>query len=304
MAELTKASEISPHVYLGPTPDPALPSACLNNMQFDVMIEASELAHLPSTKVLKTHLTTLAESKKRPLQMEFPSSGSIMPPTWWLQTEADHLLETCRWIYGLTHPNEHFFKQQRKEAGIAAKSDLSRPQNVLIHSADGYTDATLLGLAYFMYAHQLPMHDALIQLHRDKGRNFFAYSVDINLLASLQSRILLESSLWNGGLDKFDHVQEPKWLTRFDGSLPSRILPYMYLGNIGHANNPELLQQLGITRILSVGEPTAWHDNVKKRLDWPEVNQLLVDQVQDNGMDSLCNDFARCLDFLGMWCRL
>nr|GFD58024.1 hypothetical protein [Tanacetum cinerariifolium] len=83
-----------------------------------------------------------------------------------------------------------------------------------------------------------------------------------------------------------------------DGSLPSRILPYMYLGNLGHANNPEMLRELGITRILSVGEALSWDADVKKQLQWPEENFLMVDRVQDNGVDPLWSEFERCLKFI------
>jgi len=41
---------------------------------------------------------------------------------------------------------------------------------------------------------------------------------------------------------------------RFDGSFPSRVLPYLYLGNLNHASNPYMLHALGITHVVSVGE--------------------------------------------------
>jgi dual specificity MAP kinase phosphatase len=73
----------------------------------------------------------------------------------------------------------------------------------------------------------------------------------------------------------------------------------MYLGNLGHANNPELLRELGITRILSVGEAIAWPDEMKRQLAWPAENLMMVDRVQDNGVDPLWEEFQRCLDFIG-----
>ncbi|KAK0552716.1 tyrosine/serine/threonine protein phosphatase pps1 [Tilletia horrida] len=41
---------------------------------------------------------------------------------------------------------------------------------------------------------------------------------------------------------------------RFEGSFPSRILPFLYLGNIAHAMNADMLHALGITHVVSVGE--------------------------------------------------
>jgi dual specificity MAP kinase phosphatase len=40
---------------------------------------------------------------------------------------------------------------------------------------------------------------------------------------------------------------------RFDG-FPSRILPFLYLGNLEHAGNAAMLKALGITHVVSVGE--------------------------------------------------
>ena len=42
--------------------------------------------------------------------------------------------------------------------------------------------------------------------------------------------------------------------SRFDGSFPSRILPFLYLGNLDHASNVDMLRVLGITHLVSVGE--------------------------------------------------
>lgn len=82
-----------------------------------------------------------------------------------------------------------------------------------------------------------------------------------------------------------------------DGSLPSRILPYMYLGNLTHANNPELLKELGIKRILSVGEPVSWSKEAWE--SWGRSNVMFVDRVQDNGIDELGTEIERCLEFIG-----
>jgi dual specificity MAP kinase phosphatase len=136
-------------------------------------------------------------------------------------------------------------------------------------------------------------------MHREKGRNFFAYPSDVALLTAIQPRILQESPRFNQSIL---NISEPRWLSKLDGSLPSRILPYMYLGNLGHANNPELLRAIGITRILSVGEALSWPEDVTKKLDWPAENFLMIDRVQDNGVDPLWGEFERCLKFIGMCC--
>ncbi|KAK5145607.1 hypothetical protein LTR04_001258 [Oleoguttula sp. CCFEE 6159] len=297
MCTMSKASEISKNVWLGPTPDPAIDTidtTTTEDSKFDVLIETSDLAQVPDSRTYRAVERILNEGKQPP-QMEFPSSGSIMPPTW-SQAEVDGLMATCSWIYRMANPD------RRKDSGFAEKdkdgdsimvSTTPKARKTLIHCTDGYTETSLLGLAYFMYAEGLPVHEAWPRLHREKRRNFFAYPSDVALLTSIQPRILQESPRFRGDVIG---VKAPQWLSRMDGSLPSRILPYMYLGNLNHANNPELLKELGITRILSVGEPISWSREVDEK--WPSEHLLYVDRVQDNGVDALTEDFERCLKFL------
>ncbi|EON61016.1 hypothetical protein W97_00226 [Coniosporium apollinis CBS 100218] len=294
MCSMSKASEISQNVFLGPTPDSTLDPTLVNEPGFDVTIETSDLAQVPDSRSLKAMRQVLVGSENAPVHLEFPSSGSIMPPTW-SQAEVDGLMETCRWIYEIANP------EVPSDAPVEKDSDgdsimltsLSKPKRILIHCTDGYTESSLLGLTYFMYAEGLTVHEAWVRLHKQKGRNFFAYPSDVALLTSIQPRILQESPRWRGDVL---HLQEPKWLSRIDGSLPSRILPYMYLGNLNHANNPDLLKELGITRILSVGEPISWPQSVREQ--WPSENMLFIDRVQDNGVDPLTDEFDRCLEFI------
>ena len=347
MCDMSKASEISPNVFLGPTPDAAFDSSDAD-LNYDLLIEASDLAQVPEISTLKTLEALFDEPDHGVVQLEFPSSGSIMPPNW-SHTEVDGLLETCRWIYNLANPSTSISSTPSPTSPTAISGSteslkdvdgdsimLTAPapnspspvehiprqaHRILIHCSDGYTESTLLGLAYYMYSHGVPAHTAWLQLHRDRGRNFFAYPCDVALLTSIQPRILQESPASSNSLDRVDSLfgsgseasnvkrltEEPAWLQRMDGSLPSRILPYMYLGNLGHANNPELLKELGITRILSVGEPVNWRGDVEALADgettdwgWGKDDLLFIDRVQDNGVDPLTEEFGRCLEFIGM----
>lgn len=64
---------------------------------------------------------------------------------------------------------------------------------ILLHCPDGYTESSLLALAYYMFAENVPVHTAWVALHRDRGRNFFAYATDVALLRAIQPRILQAS---------------------------------------------------------------------------------------------------------------
>lgn len=300
MCEMSKATEISSNVFLGPTPDPGAHPDCGNEKNYDMLIEATDLAHIPEARSLRALKMGLEKiSRKQPLHMEFPSSGSIMPPTW-SHAEVDGLMDICAWIYDQANPQEAKRSKRRRSEDDPDEAiemdDITPARKFLIHCTDGYTETTLLALTYFMYAEGLPVHDAWVQMHRDKGRNFFAYPSDVALLTAIQPRILQQSPKFKQNIF---NLHEPQWLSKIDGSLPSRILPYMYLGNLGHANNPELLRELGITRILSVGETLSWGDDLKKMMAWPEENLMMIDRVQDNGVDPLWAEFERCLKFIG-----
>jgi dual specificity MAP kinase phosphatase len=297
MCAMSQASEISRGVSQGPTPDPSrIPPADGSRDSYDLYIEASDQAAMPEEGYLEDKLKQIEDSDdKNPVHVQFPSSGSILPPHW-SQAEVNGILQMCRWLYDLTHNSRPKSKRSTKDQdGDIQMTELNpRQRRVLLHCADGYTETSMLAVAYFMYAEGLPVHDAWIQLHRDRGRNFFAYPSDVALLISIQDRILKESPAF---LEKQTPTQAPSWLAKLDGSLPSRVMPYMYLGNLTHANNPDMLRLLGIKRILSVGEPVSWQRSDMEA--WGCENLMMVDRVQDNGIDELTGEFERGLEFIG-----
>ncbi|GJJ71361.1 hypothetical protein EMPS_03711 [Entomortierella parvispora] len=121
------------------------------------------------------------------------------------------------------------------------------------------------------------------------------------------------------------HEQAFSWFynPEFEGSFPSRILSFLYLGNLAHASNPGLLKSLGIQYVLSVGEEAhgladAEYSSVDdgaqdknammdvesqpQRLDThtqPKRFMVkLVDDMYDNGVDSLWRHLENCVDFV------
>lgn len=294
MAEMSKASEISQNVWLGPSPDWNQIPLETKETAFDIYVETSDQALLPDEDYLEMRTEQLGCP---PIHIEFPSSGSILPPSW-STAEIDGLVATCKWIYSMTHStSEDILEDSDGDIQMTTFSDCEPNHRVLIHCADGYTESTLLAVAYYMYAEGVPLHDAWLRLHCNQQRNFFSYPADVALLTKVQARILAESPRTRRM--KFDpqSISSPAWLSKLDGSLPSRILPYMYLGNLAHANNPELLREIGIKRILSIGEPVNW--TKKEQEDWGRSNVMMINRVQDNGIDSLTEEFEKCLDFIG-----
>lgn len=303
MYAMAKSSEISHNVWLGPTPDPATEE----EHRYDILIECTDLGRLNPAA-----LQAIADNPDEPIvqpYLDFPSSGSILAPTW-SHSEADGILETCKWLYHLahgTHPSTHGADTDDDGDSVmgdstdnhSQRSVSRRPRTILIHCADGYTESTMLGIAYYSYSTGRPVPEAWLDLHTTKQRNFFAYTSDVALLSSIAPRLLHESPVCaKKSLAEITALvkNEPKWFAGLDGSFPSRITDYMYLGNLTHANNPSLLKALGITQILSVGETAMWRDGELE--EWGTDNVCLVQGVQDNGIDPLTDEFERCLEFL------
>ncbi|RAH44439.1 tyrosine/serine/threonine protein phosphatase PPS1 [Aspergillus brunneoviolaceus CBS 621.78] len=292
MCEMSRASEISRNIWLGPTSDYLLlsgPGGCPSAETFDLLIETSELASIPGPRFLANLNKKLEEG---PQKLEFPSSGSILAPSSETR-EVDDLVNTIRWLYYLANPDE-------PEHTVDADGDISmpplsrRPHKILIHCPDGYTESSLLAIAYVMFAEGISAPNAWLRLHSEKKRNFFAYPSDVTFLSSVQGRLLQESPATKS--HKLTSLPDPQWFRYCDGSLPSRILPYMYLGNLSHANNPEMLWELGIRRVLSIGESVTWTASETTKMD--PKNVMHITKVQDNGIDPLTQEFEKCLEFI------
>ncbi len=310
MYEMTQASEISHNIWLGPTPD----SGSEEEQAYDILIECSDLGRLNPAALRAVAEAPDDETKQ--YHLDFPSSGSILAPTW-SHAETDAILETCAWIYRLAHgipapPATPIEQQQQQQpspppdahADTPMANDHSsaaaRPRKILLHCNDGYTESTMLAVAYHSFATGLPVPQAWLDLHTTQHRNCFAYPSDVGLLSALAPRLLHDSPVRAGitTTEISDLLRdEPRWFTGFDGSFPSRVLGYMYLGNLGHANNPDLLRAMGIGQILSVGETAMWRDGEAE--EWGADNVCLVQGVQDNGIDPLTDEFDRCLAFIG-----
>jgi dual specificity MAP kinase phosphatase len=300
MCNMSKASMISKGVWLGLSPDVLLSldeeeQRAAN--KFDLLIEANDLASIPNPRLLDRVRKDIENSAfGEPHLLQFPSSGSVVP-----QLEAnrdvDDFISTIRWMYYLVNPEEEEEDVELDDLDDISIEGSNNSRRILIHCADGYTESSLLAIAYFMFAEGLPLHEAWIRLHREKGRNFFAYPSDVFFLREIEQRLLQESPVAQARGLELDSVPAPAWLQKMDGSLPSRVLPYMYLGNLAHANNPELLQALGIKRVLSIGEPVSWSD--EEIDEWGEDNLMFIGQVQDNGIDPLTLEFDNCLSFIG-----
>jgi dual specificity MAP kinase phosphatase len=317
MRRLTTATKIAENVYLGNSADAFNSIGEYTNADgktvskgFDVCIEAKDMAEVAPVATLKEaesflngngisdirHMGAWYErSLSGPLVLEFPSSGMIKYPTPPFMTRHDPeaIVAFCDWMYNLAHPHSED-DMTDDDSEITA----SPGRSILIHCQDGYTESSFLALAYIMFSEGITAHEVWVKLHLDLERSFFAFDSDLQSLKYLQP-YLLEASPAPGSFPRtMTPFPPPAWFNHvtFDGSFPSRILPHMYLGNLQHANNPEMLRAIGITRVLSIGEQVGWDMSKEKSAG---MNIMFLDNVQDNGIDPLLDYIDPCLEFLG-----
>ncbi|WVQ73811.1 hypothetical protein IAR50_003392 [Cryptococcus sp. DSM 104548] len=215
--------------------------------------------------------------------------------------------------------------------------DNGKKRKVLVHCQDGYTESSIVVLAYIMSSLSISLPEAFLHLQTTGNRSFFVYPADKPLLRKIDARLANDrkakaakflgvthtsssssstareaegrhpssSPRWRSwGMTFGGNKKEPAngkavpgakdrererekdesgakltvdaakemlaeyeeggslearqarvWFDdrRFDG-FPSRILPFLYLGNLEHAGNADMLLSLGINHVVSVGE--------------------------------------------------
>lgn len=379
-----------------------------------------------------------------------------------LDAVTDSILNLCRWIKqqacpspdetkgssqvpltdsmrGVRYPSTLFSSSVQRDGRSQHATDASpsctpshRPRRVLLHCGDGYTETSIMALAYLMYSRELTLPEAYLDLQLRAERSFFVYARDVPLLKRIEERITSDrqsrqrqqalargrnldvqlartrhtptkslggrveefqefsarptlsrrssassssdasvratagpteqQTAWirslvaatgiastgqqpSRGLTSSDRLSVPtssraqtptprerqrsletgplksttsddRWFhdPRFEGSFPSRILPFLYLGNLNHAMNAHMLHALGITHVVSVGESalsppkgvnsmyqltesdkhnSLWHEYWSGR-----ISVLDLKNVLDDGIDPLRDTMREAVEYI------
>lgn len=296
MYRMASVSRIDTNVYLGPSrdfrPNIALPQDApyVGAPTFSIGLEAFEGNDPPTPAFLRSAAESFAAFDR-----DVALGRRVQVPTAHLEcpTGAPHplrpgdvagaardVLTLCAWLEAHVSPAHCRYPRTARRA--------------LIHCADGYTESSVFALAYLMYAQRLRLAQAYLALQLHAERPFFVFGRDLELLRAVEAHV-------HGAPPATD----TDWLddAHFDGSLPSRILPFLYLGNLGHARNARLLHALGITHVVSVGECAADEDDTDphslasaRRAGLVEVHS--VDNVADDGTDSLRAALCDAVEFV------
>ncbi|CAG8620606.1 13292_t:CDS:2 [Dentiscutata erythropus] len=287
MRTLTSASEISTNVWLGNTQDvpvsngldpldPADSAISLiddNPHQFCVCIESHDIAEIADKDTLCFITEQLAQIPQSRISvddivhLDCISTGLGFNTPDVFDFAVTRLLDLCEFISDQANNYDH---------------------KILVHCTDGYTETSLFALTYLMFHENLNLPQAYLKLQ--KTRSFFVYPHDVDTLLKIEKFIFERKGIND---DETKRQEEFPWFYStpcFEGSFPSRILPFLYLGNLNHACNASMLKSLGITHVLSVGEDS--------RLDNKDFEVQYLNNLFDDGIDSLWNHLDSCVNFI------
>lgn len=225
-----------------------------------LMIRCFEKAPPLTLEKVMTSLGTLLESSNpSPVELNFPSSGTITLGSLNINS-IEIILNLCYVLYQLGNLTDY---------------------GSLIYCSDGYTETTFLLVAYLIFLCDLSLEDTLLELHLKYERPFFLFPVDLQVLGHLQSLLRQfspkKTENYHFYKNRKEKILEPLQVTpemfskiflfcvppdadfsTLKGPLPSRILSHLYLGSLEHAQSPRLLKKMGINYIVSVGENLSW----------------------------------------------
>ncbi|KAF0530561.1 Dual specificity protein phosphatase PPS1 [Gigaspora margarita] len=287
MQTLTAASEISTNVWLGNTQDvpfsngldpldPADSAISLiddNPHQFCVCIESHDIAETPDKDTLCFITEQLAQIPQPRISiddivhLDCISTGLGFNTPDAFDFAVTRLLDLCEFVSDQANNFDH---------------------KILIYCTDGYTETSLFAITYLMFRENLNLPQAYLKLQ--KTRSFFVYPHDMDTLLKIEKCIFERKGI---NCDETKRQEEYPWFYStpcFEGSFPSRILPFLYLGNLNHACNANMLKALGINHVLSVGEDS--------RLDNKDFQVLYLNNLFDDGIDSLWNHLDSCVNFI------
>ncbi|SGZ41344.1 uncharacterized protein HGUI_03545 [Hanseniaspora guilliermondii] len=211
-------------------------------------------------------------------------------------------------------------------------------KRALIFAYDGYSESSFLILAYTIYSKQLNLKEAILYVHKELKRPFFVFPNDLEVLNYLQilllskakERIMFEENTTQLIYERFEITNvdftnmffntsivpniksDLDCMMNLKGPLPSQILDYLYLGSLKHAESFNLLKDMDITCVVSVGERLTILEGkepesckVEKGNNRKVVIYKIdgitiyhIDKLLDNGHDPLLESLYEILGFI------
>ncbi|GAA5835894.1 hypothetical protein JCM9279_002135 [Rhodotorula babjevae] len=223
MRVLTEKSEIGPNVWLGNTQD--VPQATKrsrptssdsassllddgNPFSFSVCVEAHDRAPLVDAELLGSADQALGRLEQQGHvitevhQVQTPDHGVVEHKETVLRPHPDDIVHleslSTSSALGSSARAQHAFAEQLVDLAVWIRDQASPnpllhgdriPRRVLVHCGDGYTESTLLALAYVMASRRISAPDAYLFLQLDAERSFFSYPTDRELVLEIERRV-------------------------------------------------------------------------------------------------------------------
>lgn len=333
------------------------------NAPFDVCVEAHDQAAITSSLQLHLNQNYLDRIKQRAknstvsdlaeiIHMEVPSTGQSCSGAMSRDKLVRYLVDLCTWVKKIAKPTEG--RAGRKvlihchdgytETSLFALSYIMYDLGCTLPEAYLHLQNDQ-NRSFFVYPADVQLlrrvetrieqemnEQRKAQMHRmtidEPSRNSFLRGcVSFSTSSAQNSKSTPTPPLTScaaPSTPRSARSQHP-WFydSRFDGHFPSRILPFVYLGNLNHASNALMLKALGITHVVSMGESalvppqqnsrfispfsngsqsnvvnSLWHECASGQID-----VLDMKGVADDGIDSIRPHIERAMEFIEK-CRL
>ncbi|GAA5900034.1 hypothetical protein JCM8208_005572 [Rhodotorula glutinis] len=223
MRVLTEKSEIGPNVWLGNTQD--VPQATKrsrptssdsassllddgNPFSFAICVEAHDRAPLVTAELLGTadQALGLLEQQGQVItevhQIQTLEEGVVEHKETIVRPHTDDIIHleslSTASALGSSARAQRAFTDQLVDLAVWIRDQASPnpllhgdrvPRRVLLHCGDGYTETTLLALAYVMASRRISAPDAYLFLQLDAERSFFSYPTDRELVLEIERRV-------------------------------------------------------------------------------------------------------------------
>ncbi|CCH61680.1 hypothetical protein TBLA_0F01370 [Henningerozyma blattae CBS 6284] len=245
-------------------------------------------------------------------KLKFPGAGSFTLGGL-NKTRIENILKYCQFLYISNMSNK----------------------KILVYCRDGYTESSFLIIAFLIFKYSLSLTRAILTLH-DLNRQLFLYPGDIQVLGHIEP-ILHDNSPLNQKQQLIDINADNNLATKLNieissnnfteifltklpsnyarlmnikGPLPSKILPFLYLGSLHNIIYPDILRSLNITHLINIGSLPPWLNRTNKNTNKQKyttsiesyeqynIKILCLHDLLDNGEMSITGYFDQLIEFI------
>ncbi|KAJ9127823.1 hypothetical protein QFC24_000107 [Naganishia onofrii] len=302
--KLAGASELGENIWLGNGwDDPFRYSGKIRNpLNVDLVIEAHDLADIPTETTAHTLKQVLARrvKPKRSLRHPIASSRSQhLPPDdepIYLEIASSSRARQCM-------QNSHEILANRLIALVDAIYALNNPRGTkaspvrtLVFCDDGYTETSVFALTYLMVSRKLSLKEAYLHLQLACKRSFFVYQFDVPFLSVVEHKLATRNVAFKNSAAVRPSSPLSKWKTfglsngknvSMEKKSDSHLTESSVVKPADSWINSDKFDDLGITHVVSVGETLSAEGTIVQG-HYISVSGLSahVGEVQDSLVDT------------------